>query len=376
MDIGICNSYLVVDLRTIRENITKIRSQIGPDCSIMPVIKGNAYGLGLTEVANYLVNKCGIKIIANSQVSEALQLRKARIGSELFVMGGVPYHNVKEAIEQDIQMPVFTTEFAAMVNDEAKKQNKIANLHIKIETGLNRIGVKPGEKLKELVDYLSVLDNINIKGVYSHFSESEVEDKSHSHLQLDRFKEALKQLEILGIKPDYIHICNSAAAVWFKDAYYNLIRPAGLIFGYDSNVDIKNRLGLETPITWKSFITNIKEVEKDEDVGYNRGFTADRKMKVATLSFGFGDGYIRSLAFKGAYVLLRGKKAPIIGICMDQSFVDISEIEDAAINDEVTLVGKDGDEEIDVLDLANLIGHPYVYPLCMIGQRVKRLYIE
>lgn len=376
MNTGICNTYMIVDLRKIKENIIKIRKQIGEGCSIMPVIKGNAYGLGLTEVSSYLVKECGIKIIANSQVYEAMQLRKAGIQSELFVMGGVPYHNVKEAIEQDIQMPVFTKEFADIVDAEAKRQNKVANLHIKIETGLNRIGVKPGEKLEELVNHLSTLKNINIKGTYTHFSESEVADKSNSYLQLSKFKDALKQLEALGIKPDYIHVCNSAAAVWFKEAYYNLIRPAGLIFGYDSNVDIKNRLGLETPITWRAFITNIKEIEKGEEIGYNRGFTADRKMKVATLSFGFGDGYIRPLAFNGAYVLLKGKKAPFVGICMDQSFADISDIEDAAINDEITIIGKDGDEEIDVIELSKLIGQTYVFPLCMIGQRVKRIYTE
>ena len=374
MNIEACNSYLVVDLKKIKNNITKINKQIGQNCSIMPVLKGNAYGMGLTEVAKYLVEECNINIIANAQVYESLQLRESGIECELFVMGGVPYHNIEIAVEKDIQMPVFNIEFAALVNNEAKKQGKIANLHIKIETGLNRIGVKPGEKTQELIEYLKTLSNIKIKGVYTHFIESEAEDKSYSYKQLGIFKKGLKQIENSGIRPEYIHTCNAAAVVWFKEAYFNLVRTAGIVLGYDPNIDIKNILGVESPLTWKAFVTNVKEIEAGETVGYNRKFTATRKMKVATLSFGFGDGYIRLLAFNGAEVLIKGKRAPLIGICMDQTFVDVSDIDKVSINDEVTILGKDGSEEIDIFEIEKLLGQTYVYPLCMIGQRVKRIY--
>lgn len=374
MNIGVCNSYLVVDLKKIKNNITKINKQIGQNCSIMPVLKGNAYGMGLTEIAKYLIEECNINIIANAQVYESLQLRESGIECELFVMGGVPYHNIEIAVEKDIQMPVFNIEFAALVNNEAKKQGKIANLHIKIETGLNRIGVKPGEKTEELIEYLKTLSNIRIKGVYTHFIESEAEDKSYSYKQLKIFKKGLKQIEDSGIKPEYIHTCNAAAVAWFKEAYFNLVRTAGIVLGYDPNIDIKNRLGVESPLTWKAFVTNVKEIKAGEAIGYNRKFTATRKMKVATLSFGFGDGYIRSLAFDGAEVLIKGKRAPLIGICMDQAFVDVSDIDKVSINDEVTILGKDGGEEIDIFEMEKLLGQTYVYPLCMIGQRVKRIY--
>lgn len=376
MDIGVCNSYLLVDLSKLKNNVSKIREHIGKECSLMPVLKGNAYGHGIVEVAKYLEEECRIKIIANAQVFESIKLRENGVNCELFVMGGVPENNIEAAIKNDIQLPVFNIETAKLINNEAKKQTKIANVHIKIETGLNRIGIKAGGKLDELLDFIKTLEYVNIKGSYTHYAESDAINKSFAYEQYKIFRKALEQFDKKGIKLDYIHACNSAATVWFKDSHFNLIRAAGIVFGYDPNLNSKDELKLERAATWKAFITNIKELEKNEPVGYNRVYICKDKTKVATLSFGYGDGYVRTLALKGGELLVKGKRAPIIGICMDQTFIDVSHIKNLKIGDEVIILGTDGDDEIHTLEFQELLGEPYVYPLCAIGQRVKRIYTK
>lgn len=374
MDLGFGNSYLEVDLKKIKGNVDKIKANIGQNCKLMPVLKANAAGMGLEQMGKFLVEECEIEMVAVAQVYEAVRLRKAGIKAGILVMGGVPYHNVPGAVEHDIQMPVYNNEFAALVNDEAKKQGKRAKLQVKIETGMNRIGVKPGKDLDMLLDFLKGLEWIEITGLYTHLVESQAQDKSFSYHQHNLFKQALEQFRNRGMDPKYIHVCNSAAAVWFKEAYYTHVRPGRLIYGSDPNVDVKNRLGLEFPVKWFAFVTNLKEIEAGETVGYNRYFKADRRMRIATLSFGYGDGYNRNLVLKGGYVLINGKRASLLDICMDQTFVDVTDIDDVKLNDRVTLLGRDGDEDITLSDFAEMLGIAYVNAMSTIGERVKRIY--
>ena len=221
------NSYLEVDLKKVKDNVEKIKAHVGQNCRLMPVLKANAAGMGLEELGLFLTGDCGIQSVAVAQVYEAVKLRKAGVKADILVMGGVPYHNVPAAVEQDIQMPVYNNEFAALVKQEADKQGKKAMLQVKIETGMNRIGVKPGKDLEALLDYLKDLDGIEITGVYTHLVESEAKDKSLSYRQLGLSVKALGRFEKKGIAVKYIHVCNSAATVWFKEAYYTHVRPEG-----------------------------------------------------------------------------------------------------------------------------------------------------
>jgi alanine racemase len=376
VDLGFGNSYLEVDLKKIKGNVDKIKANIGQNCKLMPVLKANAAGMGLEQMGKFLVEECEIEMVAVAQVYEAVRLRKAGIKAGILVMGGVPYHNIPGAVEHDIQMPVYNNEFAALVNEEAKKQGKRAKLQVKIETGMNRIGVKPGKELDMLLDLLKGLEGIEITGLYTHLVESQAQDKSFSYYQHNLFKQALEQFRNRGMDPKYIHVCNSAATVWFKEAYYTHVRPGRLLYGFDPNVDVINRLGLEFPVKWFAFVTNLKEIEAGETVGYNRYFKADRRMKIATLSFGYGDGYNRNLVLKGGYVLINGKRAPLLDMCMDQTFVDVTDIGDVKLNDRVTLLGRDGDEDITLSDFAEMLGVAYVNAMSTIGERVKRIYVR
>lgn len=376
MVLEVGNTFLEVDLRKIGRNLERISSHIGEGCEPMPVLKANAAGMGLKEIGLYLEGRCGVKTIAVAQVYEALKLRQAGVKAQLFVMGGVPYNNVPAAIEHDIQMPVFNQEFANLVNRAAKIRGKRAALHIKIETGLNRIGIKPGRELDRLIDFLEGMDGIEIKGIYTHLAESDAMDKTFSYEQLAVFEKALRQIENRGILPEYIHVCNSAATSWFKEAYYTHVRTGRLIYGIDPNADVQNRLGVEFPVTWYGFVTNIKEIGTGETLGYSRNYRAPKPMKVATLSFGYADGYSKILVLKGGYVLIGGGRASLLDMCMDQSFADITDIPGVKINDRVVLLGKDGGEEINTLHFQRMMGKAYVNAMSTIGERVRRIYKE
>lgn len=369
------NTFLEVDLEKVKDNLIKIRKHIGGTREVMPVLKANAAGMGLEKTGLFLTKECGIRTVAVAQVLEAMRLKKAGVKSRIFVMGGVPYHNIPAAVDGDIQMPVYNGESAALVNDEAKKQGKRAMIQLKIETGMNRIGVRPGTDLEELLDLLKDFDNIEIIGIYTHLVEAEAPDKSFSYEQLNLFKGALKQISLRGIAPEYIHVCNSAATLWFKDAYYTHVRPGRLLYGMDPNKDKKTELGLEFPVRWYAFVTNLKEMDAGETAGYNRYFKAERRTRVATLSFGYGDGYNRNLVLKGGHVLIRGKRAPLLDMCMDQTFIDVTGIDDVRLNDRAVLLGRDGEEEINLLDFSRMLGKGYMNAMSTIGERVVRLYV-
>lgn len=376
MDIGVCNSYLLVNLDVIADNIRRIREHIGSGTDIMPILKGNAYGMGLNAVAKFLTEECGIKIIGNAQTTEALQLREAGITCELAVIGGVPFNNIPAVIEHDLITPAYHEEYLRLLDAEAGRQKKTGRVNIKVETGLNRIGVLPGEDLESLMNLITGLKNLEVVGAYTHFAEAEIPEKKFTLNQFALFKRALKQIKE-RFKLEYVHAFNTAATVWLKDAEITHVRPAGLIFGFDVNEEPKNILGLTEALTWRAFVTNVKTVPAGEPVGYNRAFISETPTRVATVSAGYGDGYARHLAaFCGAEMLVQGKRAKVIGTCMDQTFLNVNGIENVNINDAVTLIGRDGGEFISVFELQEKMGQTYLAVMAAIAQRVKKIYIK
>jgi len=372
--IDICNSYLEIDLGEISRNIEKIRTGIGTDMDIIAVLKGNAYGTGLVPVGSFMHKHCGIKTFACAQTFEAVQLRETGIDCDIMVMGGVPFHNIPAVVKYDIQTPAYNSEYLVRLNQEANIQQKTASVQIKIETGLNRIGVLPGKHTDDLCDLIDSLEYIKVTGAYTHFTESERPDKTPSHKQLKLFKTALEQIKKHEYKLKYIHAANTAASTWLRDPSLTHVRPAGLLFGFDVNIEPKNLFDLNEAVSWRTFVTNVKEIKAGESVGYNHSFIAKRPSKIATISAGYGDGYNRQLAMSGtADALVNGKRVPIIGICMDQTFLDVTGI-DVKVNDTVTLIGKDGDEFISIFELQKKMNQTYLAILAVISGRVLRIY--
>ena len=376
MDIGECNSYLIVDLAKIKANVEKVRKHIGAGVEIMQVLKGNAYGMGLAAVGRFMAEECGIKIIATAQVVEAIKLLTSGVQTDVFVMGGVPYNNIPAVVAYGLQVPAYNAEFLSLLNKEAEKQGKTIKAHIKIDTGLNRIGVKPGQELEQLCQFLKNMSRIEIVGAYTHFTDAEIPDRSITLRQRDLFKQGLSRILSHDFQLTYIHICNSAAATWLSDSAVTHVRPAGLCLGFDPTESPYNILNLEEPFTWRARVTNVRTIEAGDSVGYNREFVARDRTKVATVSFGYGDGYYRALAYQGADVLIHGQRAPIIGICMDQTFIDVSHIPQVAMNDQVTILGQCGEEFISVFEWQKKMGQTYLAGIATISDRVKRIYIR
>lgn len=373
--IGCCNSYFRIDTNKIVENYKKVQAYIGEDVGIIPVIKGNCYGYGLVEMAKIFTERCHSEIVADAAIYEAVQLRDAGIKSEILIIGGIPQHLLKVAVEKDLQIPLFNKETAVLVNEEAANRNKKIKVHIKIETGMNRLGVKPGEPLDELLDYVSTLPNIEIVGAYTHFATSTADyNDAFAIEQHEKFKVGLKQLEDRKLNLKYVHCCNSAATAWFKDAYHTHVRICSSLLGQVAMEDGREPIGLEEPCELRAFITNIHDVEKGDSVGYSRYFKPEKHMRIATLSIGFADGIYPPWAKKQGPAIVSGHKTKLLGICMDQSFVDVTDIP-CEIGQEATLIGKDGDEEITTRDIEVFTDNTFEYLFGTFGPRMARVYL-
>ena len=372
------NSYLEIDLNVLKSNVEKIRKGIGEKVDIIAVVKGNAYGMGIKEIAQHLDTDCGIETFGVATATEGIDLRDAGVKKEILVMGGVPYHNIAAMIEYDMQSAAYDMKYLELLNEEAKKAGKITQVHIKIETGLNRVGVLGGAQLDELCEYLKGLSNVKVVGIFTHFYQSEVKDKSATHEQFRRFKAALAQAKEHGFDFKYIHTSNSNATTWLFDDVITHVRPGALLYGVDENYDdndkLKNSFGLSYVWNWKCYITNVKTVPAGETVGYAGAYKVTKPTDVATISIGYADGYVRSLGSSGKGVMIvNGKKVPVIGICMDQMFLDVTGVK-AGISDIVTTLGTDGDESVTVMDLQAQMGQSYLAIMSIISNRVARVY--
>ena len=375
-DLSLCNSYLEVNFAAMGRNVRRVREHLGDKLGLMVVVKANAYSAGLVETAKFLTGECGVEAIACAQTYEAHMMREAGIATPILVMGGVPFGNIPAVVEHDVMSPAYNVEYLTRLNAEAKKQEKIAQVHIKVETGLERIGVRPGPALEEICLCVKSMSNLQAVGAYTHFAESENEDRSYTLQQLACFKEGLAQIRTHGFTLPYIHAFNSGSIAWLSDPEVTFVRASGIFFGYDPCLEPVNALGNEEIMSWRAFVTNVHTVQAGDTVGYNRFFTAERETVIATVSAGYGDGYSRQYAsFQGAEFLLHGKRVPVVATCMDQTFLDVTGM-DCRVNDTVTLLGADGDEFISVFEWQRKMGQTYLAILATIAPRVKRIYIH
>ena len=354
------NSVVTVDLAKVKRNIERIRAHIGPNVDIMYTAKSNGYGHGLIEPTLYMRDHCGIHCFATGQLCEAVELRQAGIEDFILVMGGIPYSGVPSFVKNNFVATVYEDTLPRALNEEAAMQGKKVRVHIKIDTGLRRFGVQPGEQLAHLIETLKALPHLEIDGVYTHLANGYSLDKSFTHQQMAEFEKALAQLKEAGIRPRLVHAANTAACVASPECYYDVVRVAALIFGYDISPGTKNRLGLEPSMRWTSRILNVLWAEEGENVSYYRFFVPKRRTKVAIIGFGMGDGYVRNLVTRdtahNADVLIHGKRARLLDLNVDVAFADVTDIPDVKIGDTAVLVGQDGDEEITTMELGELGG--------------------
>lgn len=367
--------YAEINLGNLRHNFREIK-KIVKDKKIFGVIKADAYGHGALEVARVLKEE-GVDYFAVAVVTEAMELRRNGFKDPILVLGYSPETFSDTIVENNITQTVFSYSTAKSISDEAVKQNKTAKIHIKVDTGMGRLGYTEKDNIIDEIKKIINLPNICVEGLFTHFSTSDEVDKEFSNLQLKRFKNIIKSIEKEGINIEIKHIANSGAIIDIEESYFDAVRPGIILYGYyPSNEVNQNRLNLKPVMTLKSNIVYIKEVEKGTAISYGRKFTADKKMKIATIPIGYADGFTR-LLFGKASVIIGNKLCPVVGkICMDQCMVDVSECEDIKVSDEVIIMGKTSEFNISADVIASKIDTISYEVLCMVSKRVPRVYVE
>lgn len=364
-----------IDVTAVRQNLAAIRRHVGPAVKIMGIVKANAYGHGLVEIARLLVED-RIDYLGVGFLLEGIALRQAGIRVPIVVLGGVLGDQVKAFLEHDLEITISSVELARRIEKEVEEAClPPARVHLKLDTGMERIGVR-AENALAFVREVACLPHIEIRGIYSHFATSDERDKSFAHIQLDRFKNALTTLEQSGIRIPLRHIANSGAILDMTDASYDLVRPGIILYGLYPSSETTESIPVRPVLALRSKVVFIKEVPAHTSISYGRMYFTPKTTRIATVPIGYGDGYSRMLAGK-AEVLIRGRRYPVVGtICMDQLMVDIGITSEIHVGDDVTLIGQDGTESISVLDLARKIGTNHYEILTALAARVRRVYVS
>ena len=375
MDVNIRPVWVEINLDNIINNIKEIKKNINGK-EIIAVVKANAYGHGAIDVAPILIEN-GADKLAVAMLGEALELRESGIKAPILILGYTDVSFADMIINNNIEQTVYSLEYAKELSKKAEALGKTAKIHIAVDTGMGRIGFLPNKKSIEEVVEISKLNNLNITGVFTHFSNADEEDKSYAHEQIEKFDFFIKGSEERGVNLGIKHISNSASIIDIEDEHYDAIRPGIILYGYyPSDYVNKDKLKLMPALSLKCQVIHVKELSKGEYIGYGRTFMTERNSIIATLPIGYADGYIRGLHEK-AHVIINGKLAPIVGrICMDQCMIDVTDIGPVKVGDEVILLGEKNGLKIDADDMAKMLDTINYEILCMIGRRVPRAYIK
>ncbi|MGB8452301.1 MAG: alanine racemase [Anaerocolumna sp.] len=363
-----------IDLDAICNNIINTRKLINNTTKIMAIIKADGYGHGAVPIAKVL-DQIGVDAFGIAILEEGIELRQAGINKPLLILGYTPKEQFKELVRYDITPTIFQYRAAEELSKEALEQNKTANVHIKLDTGMSRIGYSDKIESISEIKRIAQLKGIKIEGIFSHFACADETDKTSAHNQLERYLSFIRQLETEGVLIPIKHISNSAGIIDLPEAQLDMVRSGISTYGlYPSEEVNKNKLILKPAMEIKTHVSFVKEVDAGVGVSYGSTYVTTNKTKIATIPVGYGDGYPRLLSSKGR-ILIHGKSAPIIGrVCMDQFMVDVTKIDNVIQGDEVTLLGKDGDEFIPVEEIAAMALSFNYELICNVGKRIPRIY--
>ena len=367
-----------IDLDAVEYNLDMMRQNIKEETKMIGVIKTDGYGHGAVQIARYVMEeKDYIWGYAVATLDEAVLLKKNQVKKPVLVLGCIFPDQRDIMIEQEVRMTCYTLEMAEDISKRAQKLNQKAYIHIKLDTGMSRLGFQITEESVEEICRIASLPNLVLEGMYSHFATADETDKTFTKKQLERYLWMKEKLEEWKVTFPYYHCSNSAGIIDVKEANMDLVRAGISTYGlYPSNEVEKKNVPLKPALQLISHVAHVKWVESGTPVSYGCTYVTKRRTRIATIPVGYGDGYPRSLSNKG-YVLIRGKKAPILGrVCMDQFMVDVTDIPKVKAGDEVTLMGRDGEEFISVETLGDLSGRFSYEFVCGISKRVPRVYIK
>ena len=366
------NTYVKIDLDVIDSNIDAIREQVGVD--VMAVIKADAYGHGAVQVARLLQDKCSF--FGVSSILEAMELRRAGIYNPILILGQTPIRAFPTLVQAEIRPTIFHYEAAVALSNAAQLLGKDAAFHLAVDTGMSRIGFQATEEDADLCAEIAKLPGLVCEGIFSHYATADCTDLSKSRAQAELFDKFCQMMKDRGVEIPIRHMDNSAGLMNFPN-HYEMVRSGIVTYGMSPSDEVDpGLLNIRPALQWLSRVTHVKTLPAGREISYGGTYVTTKETRVATVPVGYADGYRRCLS-GNFYVLIRGKKAPILGrVCMDQMMVDVTDIPDVAVGTKVTLVGQNGGHAISVEEIAAAASSFNYEFICGISRRVPRFYYQ
>ena len=361
-----------IDLDAVRENLLSMHENMKEDCTIMAVMKTDGYGHGAVPIAKDIEDIPFLFGFATATVDEAMELRNAGVKKPILILGYTFPETYETVVKNDIRPAILSYEMAYRYDEEAKKQGKVFPVHIKIDTGMGRLGFQVDKDSVEEIVKISELKNLELEGIFTHFAKADEEDKTFTREQTELFEEMIRTLFDRGVDFKIHHASNSAGILEFPEANFDMVREGITLYGLWPSEEMDHDFPLKASLSLYSRIVSVKEFAAGHPISYGGTYITDDDTTVAVVPVGYGDGYARLLSGKG-YVLIRGKRAPILGrVCMDQMMVDVTDIPEARFLDKVTIF----DADLSVEELAEKAGTIPYEIICQLTDRVERIEIE
>ena len=377
MEYKLNRAWAEIDLDAIAHNVREIKGLTGKRVEMMGCVKADAYGHGVLEVVRTLLDN-GVTQLAVSMLDEAIQIRQMGIRVPILILSYTDPARADEIVLNDVTQTVFSHDLAQALSAAAVRLGKNARIHVKVDTGMTRVGFMPGYGAVKDIMEIGKLPGLILEGIFTHFASAEEYEKDYTELQFERFMSICSELGRVGIHIPIKHACNSAGIIQYPEMHLDLVRPGVILYGvYPSDQVDREKLRLKPAMTLKANVILVKDVEPDTCISYGRTFRTSRPSKIATIPIGYADGYTRLLSNKGR-MLVNGEFAPVVGrVCMDQCMIDVTDLKhEVHVGDEVVIFGSQGEACISVDEIAADIGTIPYELVCIIGKRIPRVYLK
>lgn len=369
--------YAKIDLDAIRNNLYAIKALLSPSARILAVIKADGYGHGAVPIAETLQDEDCLAGFAVATAEEALELRQNGIAKPILILGYVFPEHYPMLVAQQIRPAVFTLDMAEQLSQAASGQQRDIPVHIKIDTGMSRIGMPANAQSAQLIAQIAALPHLVTEGMFTHFARADEADKTSALSQLSQFQQMVRLTRQAGVRIPYVHCSNSAAIIDLPQANMDLVRAGIILYGLWPSQEVqKDRIRLQPALELVSHVAYVKRLEAGRSVSYGGTYTAAEPRIIATIPVGYADGYPRSLSNKGC-VLIHGRRAPVLGrVCMDQFMVDVTHIPDVKTGDRVILAGRDGEQALTLEELGERSGRFNYEFACGLSKRIPRIFYK
>ncbi|ALC90719.1 alanine racemase [Bacillus sp. FJAT-18017] len=370
------DTWAEISLEAITYNTEQFKKHIGENVKLMAVVKADGYGHGSFRVAKAAL-LAGAEYLAVALLDEALELRQAGINEPILVLGYTPARSVKKAILGNIELTVFSKETLQEIINQSREMKRRVAVHLKIDTGMTRIGVQTKEEALTLVKMSESADNVLLKGIFTHFANADSEDPSYTAKQFSQFQTVVSFLEKNKIHIPFKHCCNTAATMSFPAMHLDMVRVGIGLYGLYPDASLKKHtLTLKQAMTLKTKIASLKIVPANQPISYGCTYLPPKESVIATLPIGYADGLSRLLSNRGQF-LVKGQKAPIVGrVCMDQTMIDVSDIPSSQFDDEAVIFGQNGNAFQEIDEIARIMETINYEVVCLVGKRVPRVYLD